>query len=94
MLILTRVGICCGPYIESDVTGAESNTSVPGSTTEDSDQQEHGPLSAAAQALADFTKCNTSLEQLRMRSCGLSDVAVKAMSAGLCGEQRSKKRAA
>jgi Ran GTPase-activating protein (RanGAP) involved in mRNA processing and transport len=49
-------------------------------------QEEHEdlPLSKSVQALADFIRCNTSLENLQLRSCGLTDIAIRAMSTSLC----------
>lgn len=47
-------------------------------------EQEELALGKPMEALSNFVRCNTSLEQLRLRSCGLNDLAVKAMSASLC----------
>jgi hypothetical protein len=55
-----------------------------GHTTHTEPEEKEVVLSKTVEALSNFVRCNTSLQQLRLRSCGLNDVAVKAMSVSLC----------
>jgi len=81
MLNLSSNAICVA--VPSATPMGSSFTTLSTERVEEEDHK-HLPVGKSVQALVDFVKCNTSLEKFELRSCGLNDVAIRAMSASLC----------